>query len=75
MKTCWAIGQYEDPIAVVETEADAEEIFMDLVIEEQYFFCVSQINCGGRSMEECQQEEWIWLTDWDYFLIPVCNLL
>ena len=75
MKTCWAIGQYEEPIAIVETEADAEEIFMDLVMEEQYFFCISEINRGGLSMEECKQREWIWLTDWEYFLIPVLNLL
>ena len=75
MKTCWAIGQYEDPIAIVETEADAEEIFMDLVMEEQYFHCISSINLGGFSIKECKQKEWIWLGDFDYFLIPVCNLL
>lgn len=75
MKTCWAICQYEEPIAIVETEADAEEIFMDLVMEEQYFRCVAEINRGGVSVEECKQKEWIWLSDWDYFLVPVVNLL
>lgn len=75
MKTCWIIGQYEEPIAAVETEADAEELFMDLVMEEQYEFCMAQINHWGRSMQECKNREWVWLTDWEYYFAPISNLL
>jgi hypothetical protein len=36
----WVIGREEEPIAVCSNEADAEELFMDLVMEEQYAtFC------------------------------------
>ena len=75
MKTCWVIGQYEEPIAIVETEADAEEIFMDLVMEEQYIHCSAMMNIDGLTMTECKEKEWIWLSNFDYFLIPVLNLL
>lgn len=75
MKTCWAICQYEEPIAVIETEADAEEIFMDLVMEEQYDFCNHEINLGGISMADCNKKEWLWKSDFEYYIIPIFNLL
>lgn len=75
MKTCWVIMQYEEPIAVVENEADAEELFMDFIMEEQYFRCVAKINLDGSSMKECKGKEWIWLSDWEYEIMPIYNLI
>lgn len=75
MKTCWVICQYEEPIAAIETEADAEEIFMDLVMEEQYDFCNHEINLGGLSMADCNKKEWLWKSDFEYYIIPIFNLL
>jgi hypothetical protein len=66
---------YEEPITAVETEADAEELFMDLVMENQYEFCSKQMHEYGLTMAECKNKEWIWLSNWEYEMMPVCNLI
>ena len=75
MKTCWIIMQYEEPFAVIENEADAEELFMDLVMEEQYIHCSVEMNIYGFTMRECKEKEWIWLSNWEYEIMPIHNLI
>lgn len=75
MKTCWVIMQYEEPFAVVENEADAEELFMDLVMEEQYTYCSVMMNIHSLTMNECKEKEWIWLSNWEYEIMPIHNLI
>ena len=75
MKTCWIIMQYEEPFAVIENEADAEELFMDFVMEEQYIYCSVMMNTHGLTMRECKEKEWIWLSNWEYEIMPVYNLI
>ena len=75
MKTCWIIMQYEEPFAVIENEADAEELFMDLVMEEQYIHCSVEMNIYGFTMDEYKGKEWIWLSNWEYEIMPVYNLI
>ena len=75
MKTCWIIMQYEEPIVVVENEADAEELFMDLVMEEQYIHCSIEMNIHGITMDEYKGKEWIWLSNWAYEIMPIYNLI
>ena len=75
MKTCWIIMQYEEPIAVVENEADAEELFMDLVMEERYTYCSVMMNIHGLTIMECKAKEWVWLSNWEYEIMSVYNLI
>ena len=45
-KTCWVLMKYEDPVAVCATEADAQELLMDCVMDVRYFnFCYSLMKC------------------------------
>ena len=74
MKTCWVIGHYDEPIAVVETEADAEELFMDLVMEWQYEIAMTRMYYYNYSIKELQGCEWIWLSDGEYWITYVPNL-
>lgn len=56
------------PCAAVATEADAEELFMDLVMEWQYEIAISKLYFDGCSMAEINECEWIWCSNGPYYI-------
>lgn len=63
------------PLAVVATEADAEELFMDLVMEWQYERAMFELQFGGYSMVEINEWEWIWWPCGPYYITRAPNLI
>lgn len=50
---------YEPPCAAVLTEADAEELFMDLVFQVQYENFLWELHETNKTVEEVLQCEWV----------------
>ena len=63
----WVIGQDEELVAVCSSRADAEELFMDLVMEEQYVtFCWNWLyikNSMEVSIEYNDNNHGYWIDD------------
>lgn len=63
----WVIGQEDELIAVCSNRADAEELFMDLVMEEQYkTFCWNWLylkNSMEISIEYSDNNHGYWIDD------------
>ena len=58
----------EPPCAAVLTEADAEELYMDLVLQVQYENFLWELQEGHRTPKECMQCEWITETCGGYYI-------
>ena len=56
------------PLAAVATEADAEELFMDLVMEWQYNRAMGRLHFEGYSIAEINECEWIWMSNGPYYI-------
>jgi len=56
------------PLAAVATEADAEELFMDLVMEWQYEIAMGRLHFRTCPMAEINECEWIWSSDGPYYI-------
>ena len=56
------------PLAAVAAEADAEELFMDLVMEWQYERAISELHFEGYSMAEINEWEWLWWSNGPYYI-------
>ena len=56
------------PLAAVATEADAEELYMDLVTEWQYEMAISKLHFGNYSIAEINECEWIWESNGPYYI-------
>lgn len=63
----WVIGREEELVAVCSNRADAEELFMDLVMEEQYeTFCWNWLyikNSMEISIEYSDNNHCYWIDD------------
>lgn len=59
---------FEPPCAAVLTEADAEELFMDLVMEWRYEIYMYKFNDEGYSEEELKEFDWIWEMNGPYYI-------
>jgi hypothetical protein len=55
-------------LAAVATEADAEELFMDLVMEWQYDRAMGRLHFDGYSVAEINECEWIWESNGPYYI-------
>lgn len=56
------------PLAAVATEADAEELFMDLVLDWQYERAISKLHFEDYSIAEINECEWIWWSNGPYYI-------
>lgn len=63
------------PLAAVATEADAEELFMDLVMEWQYERAMSELQFDGYFMAEINECEWIWWPCGPYYITRAPSLI
>lgn len=59
---------YDVLLAAVETEADAEELFMDLVVEWQYDRAMGKLHFDGYSMTKINECEWIWESNGPFYI-------
>lgn len=65
---------YDAPLVAVPTEADAEELFMDLVMEWQYERAMGRLHFDGYSMAEINECEWIWRSNGPYYITRASKL-
>ena len=70
----WLIYEGDDAIAAVATEADAEELYMDLIMEIQYEVAMSKMHFQGYSIERVMECDWIWMSNWEYSIGCVTKL-
>lgn len=65
---------YEAPRVAVLTEADAEELYMDLVLQVQYENFLWELQETDKTPEECLQCEWITETCGGYYITRALKL-
>ena len=73
-KFIWLVCEDDCPLVAVETEADAEELFMDLVMEAHYWRAMSIMHFQDYSVKDIEECEWIWLSDEDYWITHIPQL-